>query len=198
MMDRKGDNGFTRTNSTNQDTIQEMEQIQRGLEAFLEQELQSMQERSATEGEMAEDRSEGHMKSRRRASEEEYFEDWDSPERVSKTEKKQRIVKDIPSNDVEDKVSSKEAGRKKDKKVNEKKQDVASSKKRGRKKKSKFKGFLITVIILLALLAAGLYLLVGNVYSKMNYVPIENLEAEPMEEEDVVNILLIGSDARGG
>lgn len=47
-------------------------------------------------------------------------------------------------------------------------------------------------------MAAGLYLLVGHVYSKLNYNEIESLTSEPMQEDGVINILLIGSDSRDG
>lgn len=50
----------------------------------------------------------------------------------------------------------------------------------------------------MAVLAAGLYLLVGHVYSKLNYDEIASLTSEPMKEDGVINILLIGSDSRDG
>ena len=69
------------------------------------------------------------------------------------------------------------------------------SKKQGRKK-SRIKGFLIKVIIIVALLAVGLYYLVGVVYSKLNYREIESVASESMKEDGVINILLIGNDSR--
>lgn len=65
-----------------------------------------------------------------------------------------------------------------------------------KKKKSKLKRFLITLVIIIALLAAGLYYLVGRVYSKMNFEQNDVLATEPMKEDGVVNILLIGNDSR--
>ena len=67
-----------------------------------------------------------------------------------------------------------------------------------KKKKSRLKGFLVKFLLILAILAAGLYLLVGHVYSKLNYNEIESLTSEPMSEDGVINILLIGSDSRDG
>lgn len=40
--------------------------------------------------------------------------------------------------------------------------------------------------------------MVGHVYSKLNYREIESVTSEPMREDGVINILLIGSDARDG
>lgn len=66
------------------------------------------------------------------------------------------------------------------------------------RRKSRLKSFLVKLVLLVALLAAGLYFLVGSVYSKLNYNEIESLTSEPMSEDGVVNILLIGSDSRDG
>ncbi len=67
---------------------------------------------------------------------------------------------------------------------------------RRKKKKSRLKGFLIKAVLVFLLLAAGLYFLVGSVYSKLNYYEIESVASESMMEEGVVNILLIGNDSR--
>ena len=61
------------------------------------------------------------------------------------------------------------------------------------RRKSRLKGFLVKLV-----LAAGLYFLVGSVYRKLNYNEIESLTSEPLHEEGVINILLIGSDSRDG
>ncbi len=63
-------------------------------------------------------------------------------------------------------------------------------------KKHRFRRFLVVVILLLALVAVGWYQLVGYVYQKMNYNVVESVVNEPVMEEDVVNILLIGNDSR--
>ena len=55
---------------------------------------------------------------------------------------------------------------------------------------------MIKLLILVVVLAAGLYFLVGKVYSKLNYKEIESVSSQPMWEDGVVNILLIGSDSR--
>ena len=48
----------------------------------------------------------------------------------------------------------------------------------------------------MALLGTGLYYLVGIVYSKMNYEEIASVSSEPLKQDGVVNILLIGNDSR--
>lgn len=65
-----------------------------------------------------------------------------------------------------------------------------------RRKKSRLKRFLITILVLVVLMGAGLYALVGMVYSNMKYEPITSLVNEPMKEKGVTNILLIGNDSR--
>lgn len=74
--------------------------------------------------------------------------------------------------------------------------DNRNSRKKAKKKKSRLKCFLVTVILILGMLAAGLYYVVGRFYAKMNYHGIESVAEAPMRENGVVNILLIGTDSR--
>lgn len=62
----------------------------------------------------------------------------------------------------------------------------------------RFKRFLITVVLLIALLGLVHYCLVASVYSKMNYKAIEteSIANAPLKEDGVINILLIGNDSR--
>lgn len=71
-----------------------------------------------------------------------------------------------------------------------------NAQKKPHKKKSRLKRFLIAVVLITALLGVGLYQLVGAVYAKMNYKELEAAAAEPMKQDGVVNILLIGNDSR--
>lgn len=109
----------------------------------------------------------------RRETHEVYEEDWDR--------KKRQTKKSRQSRQSEQSKQSRPTKKK--------------SKKQGRKK-SRIKGFLIKVIIIVALLAVGLYYLVGVVYSKLNYREIESVASESMKEDGVINILLIGNDSR--
>lgn len=68
--------------------------------------------------------------------------------------------------------------------------------KKRRKKKSKIWRFLVVLAVIIVLLGAGLYALVGTVYSKIQYKEIESLTNAPIREEGVTNILLIGNDSR--
>ncbi len=76
------------------------------------------------------------------------------------------------------------------------KQKGRSAQKKPRRKKSRLKRFLVAVVLIIALLGVGLYQLVGAVYTKMNYKEIQAVAAEPMKQDGVINILLIGNDSR--
>ena len=68
--------------------------------------------------------------------------------------------------------------------------------KKQKKWKSRLKWFLLIAAVVLLLLGIGLYQLVGVVYSKLNYQEIESFSNQPLQEDGVVNILLIGNDSR--
>ncbi|MCM1184911.1 MAG: LCP family protein [Lachnoclostridium sp.] len=67
-----------------------------------------------------------------------------------------------------------------------------------KQQKMRWKRFLITVVLLIALLGLVHYCLVASVYAKMNYKAIENksITDAPLKEDGVINILLIGNDSR--
>lgn len=65
-----------------------------------------------------------------------------------------------------------------------------------RKKKSLLKKLFVTVAVLLLALGAGLYLLTGLAYGKMNYSEIPAFSGKPLQEDGVIHILLIGNDSR--
>ena len=71
-----------------------------------------------------------------------------------------------------------------------------SSMKKPRRKKSLLLRLLIICCVIVALLGFGLYHVVGSVHGKMTFEEIEAVAAQPMEEDGVVNILLIGNDSR--
>lgn len=57
----------------------------------------------------------------------------------------------------------------------------------------------MTVVAVLLLAVAGLwYVTVSHLYDKVEYSPTEILADQPMREEGVTNILLIGNDSRAG
>lgn len=65
-----------------------------------------------------------------------------------------------------------------------------------KKKKSGLRRFLSGLLLLILLILGVLYVTVGYVYSKMNYVEITDLKSAPVKEKGAVNILLIGNDSR--
>lgn len=184
-------------------SMSEMERIQRGLEAFLQQELEGMQEQPRSSelqlfnikdtsdeidnvvkeqqaknsiSEMADleeyDEQDGDMRGY------EYHEDWDSKEHVAQMKAIKKQQKQSAGS------NTRETSKKKTEKTKKK------------RKKSKFKRFCMILLVFLALLAGGMYYVVGKVYNKMEYEEIDALATAPMQEEGVVNILLIGNDSR--
>ena len=191
------------------DSVNEMEQIQRGLEAFLERELAGMQtenagpqlyhlqeEKKVVDNKKNNDTIEESGRNHRRKvakpelDDEEWeeneelsnMEDWDSPEyrRRKRESNRKENRKQKKGNKKETNSTGKTKG-----------QD-----KRRKKKKSKLKKLLIVLVILLALFAGGMYLVVGTVYDQMHYEEVETVTTEPMSEEGVINVLLIGNDSR--
>ena len=67
---------------------------------------------------------------------------------------------------------------------------------RKKKKKSGLKGILLFLLFLLLLFAGMWYFAVGSVYNRMSFQKEEELAGEPMKQEGVTNILLIGNDSR--
>ena len=96
----------------------------------------------------------------------------------------------------------KDKGREKPKKEKRKREEdkhavmSRDKKKNGKKKKSRGKRVLAVLAVLLVLFGAVWYLAIGSIYGKMRYSRVETLAGEPLKENGVVNILLIGSDSR--
>lgn len=64
------------------------------------------------------------------------------------------------------------------------------------KKKSFFKRLLVAAVVLCLIAGGAWYYTVGNLYEQVQYEEIEELVTEPMKEEGVINVLLIGNDSR--
>ena len=92
----------------------------------------------------------------------------------------------------------KEKPKKEKRKREEDKHAVMSrdKKKNGKKKNSRGKKVVPGLVVLLVLFGAVWYLAIGSIYGKMRYSRVETLAGEPLKENGVVNILLIGSDSR--
>ena len=60
------------------------------------------------------------------------------------------------------------------------------------------KKVLLFFMVLLMVLVAGWYVIVGGLYQKLTFQEVKSVSAAPFKEEGVINILLIGSDSRDG
>lgn len=132
-------------------------------------------------------------------------EDWDSPSRRAKEVrdmKSSRAVNREARNsqtsrvDIKSGKNQKVVTQEKASKGKKAEKEEVKKKKRAKKKKSRLKRFLIKFAVVLVLLALGINYLAGIVYDKMNYHEIESVASEPLKEDGVVNILLIGNDSR--
>lgn len=75
-------------------------------------------------------------------------------------------------------------------------EEQKSSKKKRSRRKHRLRKFLMIAVLIFALLGFGWYQLVGVMYAKMTYHEIESVADAPLKEQGVVNILLIGNDSR--
>ncbi len=161
------------------DSINEMEQIQRGLEQFLEKEV------------------DGYKKTNNGNEDEIKL---DMLQKDGNPHKSNATILNIPlpikDSEKEKELEEQELEEEYSMKRNNKKATSGDSKKPRKKKKSKFKKVLIILIILLALLAAGWYYLINYMYGKVIYEEIDGMTTSPITEEGVTNILLIGNDSR--
>ena len=96
----------------------------------------------------------------------------------------------------EDDRKSKERKKKVEKKMSGKKNRKSKKNDKKKKKNGSAKALLTVAAILFILIFGGLYMLVGNVYKKMNYVKVDSVAKEACKEDGVVNVLLIGNDSR--
>lgn len=222
----------------NRDSINEMEQIQKGLEQFLQQEVKGYQDtasdsrkpkaaedagrerelqldflthdRDQTDVHMSFDhtsdsgenrgddlvrersvRGAGHEESVQR-SQDKRKRDPENVSYINETGREKAVKKESES----------ETGRKK-KKNNRQENSKRNSKKGGKndapppkKKKSRIKRFLFSILIIFLVLAGLWYWMISSVYGKVNYKEVEAFAGEPMKEDGVTNILLIGNDSR--
>lgn len=67
---------------------------------------------------------------------------------------------------------------------------------KAKKKKNRAVKVLIAIAALFVVVFFALQALVGNVYKKMEYKEAEGFSSEPLKEDGVINVLLIGNDSR--
>lgn len=170
----------------------EMEQIQKGLENFLEREVDGYQSpgQNQMSGPDTEIRTDMLTSNREPAARKSAA--WKSAAREPAvqmhTARKPSEQKSTAQKPTSQKPTS------------QKPADEDSPAEHGKKKKKKKKSLLrriVAFLLILCVLAGGLwYFLVGSFYNRMNYEEIETLTAQPMKEDGVINILLIGNDSR--
>ena len=156
------------------DTENEMEQIQKGLERFLEREVDGGREDS-------------------RPEDEEEFWETDAEDGEEEPDYFTEDEEEVPVE--KKKISRREAEDRSMGRRREQKEENQSGRTGKKKKHSGLKKFLIFILILLAIFFGGLYLAVGVVYDQMNYEQNESVSG-PLKENGVTSVLLIGSDSR--
>ncbi len=183
-------------------TENEMEQIQKGLELFLEHEVEEMErpEEPAEEEELDREQRSGRMddaygyrqeeiRSRQLEGrrELEQRDEWEGGQRNGW--KRNNGGERVRRQPEWEEWPEGEEGRKEEKRMKEKKG-------KRKKKKSVWKRLLIILAVLAAFFFGGLYLIVGAVYNKMTYEEQEGLADGPLKSDGVISVLLIGSDSR--
>ncbi len=68
--------------------------------------------------------------------------------------------------------------------------------KKKKKKKSKWKKVLFIVLLVIVAILIWWYMTVGKIYNEMSYEKTPGLASEPMKQDGVTNVLLIGNDSR--
>lgn len=183
---------------------QEMIQIEEGLERFLEQELQDMAAQNITSGAVQQTPRVTTPDAEQRPMPEVDCNTEENDMTNTKSTNRKKQPKTLQDDYIEDwdKFAGKKrsSGRRNSGSHNSSTRSSGANKSNSAKKRRKmrFKRFLITVVLLIALLGLAHYCLVASVYSKMNYKPIEteSIANAPLKEDGVINILLIGNDSR--
>ncbi len=132
-----------------------------------------------------------------RRFEEDYEDDY-----IDKKEIKRRAKQNAKQN-AKSAARAAAAEREKERRAKEKKYEEKYEKKyakkydkKEKKKKSGFKKILTAIIVIAVILLGLLYLIVGDSYRKMKYERIDSVAHEPVKQDGVYNILLIGNDSR--
>ena len=166
------------------DLINEGAAIQEGLERFLQEELASMANRNNNQ-----DMDSVNQRAERGSTVNQgYVRDDFVNQRIERGSATNQGYKGQSVEKQKKKSSSTRVKGEKDKGKKDKKMK--------RKKKSTLKSFLTFLAVLTIIAMVGLYFLIGGVYGKMDYERADELASEPMKEDGVTNILLIGNDSR--
>ena len=187
----------------NKNSIDENKAIQDGLERFLEQEIYedtpSVQETLNGQQAPAPQLSEPIYHTQK--SPEPIYHASRSPEPEYRTERireefREEEFYEEDSYEEESYEAVSERSRKKKNKKSKKGKKDAKKKKQQKRKKSKWKKFFATLIVLAVVFLVWWYNTVGKIYKEMNYEKTSGLASEPMKQDGVINVLLIGNDSR--
>ena len=190
----------------------ESEEIQRNLERFMDQQIKEYQYTKGGESQSVNKRAENTYRSMeidvpnleapregRRTAEYSFID-------IDRNDLSERSYDDDLDDDFdrdhEDRSRKSSSHRNDHKKEKHEKIDKKQLERKRVAKKKKGKGLkiLIILLILLAVLAGGIFLawrfLVGDAYDKMSYKPAKKYSNTALTEDGVTNILLLGNDSR--
>ncbi len=186
-------------NNREKNSTEEMDQIQQGLERFLAKEMngyESLRRSGETSSQeikadmLPESQRSIPVSARAKMLAEPEIVEWDEGDLDDE------LAEAAREESIEETIGYRR-GRKKEEIEAE---ESAPRKKKKRKKKSFLRrtlGRLIAVVLVICIAAGVLwYGMVGKFYGAMNYAPVETVTMEPMKEDGVINILLIGNDSR--
>lgn len=201
----------------------EMEQIQKGLEQFLKNEVEEKYYTNNSKRYYTEDvfeETDGEYADEYNENEEEYDNEYNeeydeiyadeeddeddrieySPRKASQMTKAERSRTE-KSRTEKTKADKKKSDRTDSNRTNSSRtktssKSAAAAPQPRKKKKHRLTGILVKIAVVLAILFAGLYLMVGLVYPKMTYQESTALMDGGLKENGVTSILLIGSDSR--
>ena len=197
------------------DSIDEMEQIQKGLEEFLKKEVEGYRESAFRQSQDYD--TEPEEMNFRESGEEEYTavreernaqsrgtQNRSAQSRTSQTgasvaksgHSKTARTQSTQSRNTQNRTAQTTRSSNTQSRTARNAQAKNRRKKKRKKKKSFFRRLLIVLVILCLIAVGAWYYGVNHLYGKVNYEEIPTVEAEPMKEEGVINILLIGNDSR--
>lgn len=185
----------------NKESIDEMEQIQKGLEEFLEKEVKGYhgegESSQEPQYEAEEYGKEPPYQAQRYVQEPQYEAEKHGKEPTYQTKRyAQEPQYEAEKYTETDRQRYQETVKGEDSSMNDKGSAERGRKKKKKKRKSLFRR-LFTFLLVLCVIIGGLgYFAVGLFYGKLNYERIDSVAASPMKEEGVTNILLIGNDSR--
>ncbi len=181
----------------NKNSIDENKAIQDGLERFLDQELGAqvppVQKTEPVTSQPRKELKTEFVSQPRRELKTEFATEVVRPKPAPQPEKAKPMPQ--PEKERRDRKKKKSSARHKNEK--HRKPDRKQNKK-DKKKKSKWKKVLIILSLAAIAFFVWWYMMVGKIYKEMSYEKTPGLASEPMKQDGVTNVLLIGNDSREG